>query len=287
MNILRVARATTTLKLTQATRSAPASYFLPISLRVPINSLPCSWFSTSRQKGPDDRSLLIAVCGGALILSGLAYATYWIEPVLEASVAPKGFLGLQPLPEDTAVIFVLGGPGSGKGTQCSKIVKDYGFVHLSAGDLLREERKRPNSPVGELINTYIKEGQIVPMEITIALLHKAMKNSRSKRFLIDGFPRALDQGLKFEREVCKSKYVLYFECPEEEMLKRLLKRGETSGRVDDNIESIRKRFVTFKETSMPVIDYYAKQGIVGQISCKKPVDEVYKDVRLHIAKALK
>jgi UMP-CMP kinase len=67
-------------------------------------------------------------------------------------------------------------------------------VHLSAGDLLREERNRPNSPFGELINNYIAEGQIVPMDITIALLHAAMDKSGSKRFLIDGFPRKVYQG---------------------------------------------------------------------------------------------
>lgn len=81
------------------------------------------------------------------------------------------------------------GPGAGKGTQCAKLVKEFEFVHLSAGDLLREERNRPGSAYGELINNYIAEGQIVPMEITIALLHAAMVKSGSKRFLIDGFPR--------------------------------------------------------------------------------------------------
>jgi len=99
------------------------------------------------------------------------------------------------------------------------------YQNLLAGDLLREERQRPGSADGELINTYIKEGKIVPMEITIKLLHAAMKTSSSHRFLIDGFPRAMDQALKFEEEVCEGKKVLYFECPEQEMLKRLLKRG--------------------------------------------------------------
>ena len=81
------------------------------------------------------------------------------------STADGGALNnLTPFPKErTVVVFVLGGPGAGKGTQCSRLVKDFGFDHLSAGDLLREERQRPNSPYGELINSYIKEGQIVPM----------------------------------------------------------------------------------------------------------------------------
>jgi UMP-CMP kinase len=88
---------------------------------------------------------------------------------------------------DTTVVFVLGGPGAGKGTQCANLVKDYAFEHLSAGDLLRAERERPGSKYGDLINDYIKNGQIVPMEITIALLDNAMKASGGKRFLVSLF----------------------------------------------------------------------------------------------------
>jgi UMP-CMP kinase len=76
-----------------------------------------------------------------------------------------------------SVIFVLGGPGSGKGTQCSKMVTDYSFVHLSAGDLLRAERDREGSELGELINSYIVEGKIVPVAITCKLIENAMKDN--------------------------------------------------------------------------------------------------------------
>jgi methylthioribose-1-phosphate isomerase len=127
--------------------------------------------------------------------------------------------------QSTQVIFVLGGPGSGKGTNCAKLVNDLGFVHLSAGDLLREERARAGSATGELIESYIKQGLIVPSEITIGLLKAAMQNSMSKRFLIDGFPRKMDQALDFEIQVSKCSAVLFFDCTEEEMERRLLKRG--------------------------------------------------------------
>lgn len=98
-------------------------------------------------------------------------------------------------PDSVSVIFVLGGPGSGKGTQCAKLVSDYGFTHLSAGDLLRAEQDRPDSEFGNLIKEYIKEGTIVPMEITVKLLENAMravldekkgKDDEAGRFLIDG-----------------------------------------------------------------------------------------------------
>ncbi|CAG8507101.1 5657_t:CDS:2 [Acaulospora morrowiae] len=174
---------------------------------------------------------------------------------------------------------IIGGPGSGKGTQCRNISKEFGFTHLSAGDLLRAEKKRPGSKYGELINTRMKEGKIVPMEITNALLEQAMLDDGGKRFLIDGFPVQMGQAVKFEKEVAPAQLVLYLECPENVMLKRLLKRGETSGRVDDNAETIRRRFKTFVENSYPIVDYYKEQGKIRSISCVNPPDVVYQEVK--------
>jgi UMP-CMP kinase len=204
-------------------------------------------------------------------------------------------------PSTVTVLFVLGGPGAGKGTQCANLVRDYGFTHLSAGDLLRAEQDRDGSEFGELIKDCIKNGTIVPMEVTVQLLENAMaaelEKTKSKtpdgkmvygkgKFLIDGFPRKMDQALKFEETVCPAKFVLFFDCPEEEMEKRLMKRGETSGRADDNAESIKKRFKTFVETSMPVVDYYEKQGRVVKILATKTPNGVYKDVQTMVEKRL-
>lgn len=179
------------------------------------------------------------------------------------------------------VVFVLGGPGSGKGTQCAKLVKDHKFVHLSAGDLLRAEQHREGSEFGELIDKCIREGTIVPQEVTVALLKNAMKEAALQgqtRFLIDGFPRKMDQALTFEDEIATSSFTIFFECPEQVMLARLLERGKTSGRADDNIESITKRFRTFVETSYPVVEYFDKQGKVVRLQCDQPVEAVYAQV---------
>ena len=192
--------------------------------------------------------------------------------------------------EDVAVIFVLGGPGSGKGTQSAKLVQDYGFSHLSAGDLLRQEQDREGSQYGDLIRYNIREGIIVPMEITVALLSNAMqdildkgKNKTAKpRFLIDGFPRKQDQAQFFEETVCQSTGTLFLCCPEDIMLERLLRRGETSGRDDDNIESIRKRFRVFEEQSMPVVDQYEKENKVMKIPAVGSEEEVYARIREQI-----
>lgn len=190
--------------------------------------------------------------------------------------------------DEVTVIFFLGGPGSGKGTQSANLVKDYGFVHLSAGDLLRAEQLREGSQYGAMIKNYITEGKIVPMEVTVNLLSNAMRESLDNhppapgtkaRFLIDGFPRKLDQAVFFETTVCPSELVLFLDCPESVMEARLLKRGETSGRDDDNAESIRKRFRTFVETSMPVVDDFEAKGKVVKIQATASVEEVYKQVK--------
>jgi len=185
------------------------------------------------------------------------------------------------------VVFVLGGPGAGKGTQCAKLVEQFGFCHLSAGDLLRVEQNREGSTYGQLIKTCIREGTIVPMEVTVKLLENAMCSAMEEgrpgdswatgygRFLIDGFPRKMDQALRFDEEVCLSSLVLFFTTTEEVMLSRLLNRGKTSGREDDNEESIKKRFHTYRETTMPVVEYYNKLGKVAEVDSTASVDEVY------------
>ncbi|KAL8807224.1 MAG: hypothetical protein Q9200_004753, partial [Gallowayella weberi] len=97
------------------------------------------------------------------------------------------------------------------------------------------------------------------------------------------FPRQMDQALKFEESVCPSKFTLFFDCPEDLMQERLINRGKTSGRADDNAESIKKRFRTFVETSMPVVDYFAKEGKVVKVSARKGPEEIYEEVKKRMA----
>ena len=190
----------------------------------------------------------------------------------------------------TTVVFILGGPGSGKGTQSENLKKEYGFHHFSAGDLLREEQDREGSQFGQLIKDYIKEGTIVPMEVTVKLLENAMRRQTESsdntsaadgttRFLIDGFPRKLDQAVFFEETVCPSKFTLFLDCPEDVMEKRLMKRGLTSGRADDNAESIKKRFRVFVETSMPVVDMFESQDRVVKVDATGSLEEVWERVK--------
>lgn len=182
------------------------------------------------------------------------------------------------------VVFVLGGPGAGKGTQCQKIVQNFGYVHLSAGDLLREERKRPGSEFGELIENYIREGKIVPVEITCNLLENAMKDSGKEKFLIDGFPRNqnnLEGWNKALSNKVELQFVLFFDCPLEICLERCLKRGECgSGRSDDNADSLKKRFNTYLNETKPIIDHYAKSNLVKRIDATRTESEVFSEVEI-------
>jgi len=183
---------------------------------------------------------------------------------------------------------VLGGPGAGKGTQCTNIVERCkGWEHISAGDCLREERQNPESKDGQLINEFIKDGKIVPVEITVKLLKKKMDAAKGKtKFLIDGYPRNLDNVTGWESvigEAATVKGVFFFDCPEDAMETRLLKRGETSGRTDDNMESIKKRFQTYIAETMPIVELYEKKGLVFKIVADREPEEVWETVKALVA----
>src|SRR5690606_26427231 len=142
-------------------------------------------------------------------------------------------------------LILFGPPGSGKNTQSEKIVEKYGLVHLSTGDLLRRERKL-KTPLGIEAQQFIDKGQLVPDEVVIGMISTELDNNAdTKGFLFDGFPRtvaqaeALDQLLQEKGSSIAT--VLFLEVNEEELIKRLINRGKTSGRTDDADESIQRR----------------------------------------------
>ncbi|XP_002740977.1 UMP-CMP kinase-like [Saccoglossus kowalevskii] len=189
--------------------------------------------------------------------------------------------------EKPNVVFVLGAPGAGKGTQCSNIVEKFKYVHLSAGDLLRAERNEPKSEFGDLIATHIKEGKIVPVAITCSLLERAMNDSmkagQGNNFVIDGFPRNQDNldGWNCQMgDKTNLKFVLFFDCPEEICIDRCISRGAAgSGRTDDNKESLKKRFETYVTSTKPIIDHYAEKNLVKKVDGSRSADAVFTDVQ--------
>ncbi len=187
---------------------------------------------------------------------------------------------------DCQVVFIVGGPGAGKGTQCALLEERLkgGWKHLSAGDLLREERQA-GGKLGDLINQKIASGELVPSSITVKLLENAMiaayKTNQTTNFLIDGFPRSFENMDAWKETMHRHtiKFILDFECPEEVLVGRLLERGQSSGRSDDNIEVIRKRFRTHQQESMPVIQRCINEGVkVHKIASDQTVEQIYKNV---------
>jgi len=190
------------------------------------------------------------------------------------------------------VLFVLGGPGAGKGTQSERIVEGYKSCHLSVGELLRNEG--PKSEHAELIESCLVSGSIVPVEISLSLLRQAMDRETTaspygdKIFLVDGFPRNFDNLQGWSRTMPPYTTLLgalIFNCPEHILEERILNRGKTSGRSDDNLTSARKRFQTYETQTRSVIRALEKMQredklcAVHHIIGDKTIDEVWDQVQ--------
>jgi adenylate kinase family enzyme len=187
------------------------------------------------------------------------------------------------------VVFVLGGPGAGKGTMCELAESQLGWTHLSAGDLLRAERER-GGPTATTINESIEAGKLVPNEIVVALLKETMetitRTTGKNNFLLDGFPRSLDnlEGWLdvFGRDTELPK-MLYMECPYDVLEKRIMGRAKYTGRRDDNAESLKLRFDTFKEETLPTVELFKSKGKCIEIDTGQDRQTVYALVRSHLA----
>lgn len=196
------------------------------------------------------------------------------------SVTLHHFDPREPLPKPN-VIFVLGGPGSGKGTMCALAETQLGWTQLSTGDLLRAERAA-GGKTATTIEKYFTAGELVPNEITVTLLKKAMETATRQHgkinFLLDGFPRSLDnmEGWYdiFGREA-ELPTMLYFECPYDVLEERILARAKYSGRSDDNAESIKLRFDTFKAKTLPTLELFRSKGKVVEVDASQGREDVY------------
>ena len=180
-------------------------------------------------------------------------------------------------------IVLFGPPGSGKGTQSEKIVERFGLVHLSTGNLLRQEIS-DKTPLGLEAKKFMDKGQLVPDEVVIGMIDSCLENNpNAKGFLFDGFPRtvaqaeALDKLLSLKKTgICR---VLALEVSEDELVQRLIKRGETSGRSDDtNEEIIRNRYTVYKRDTEPVAEYYKNQGKLTTIKGEGTVEEIFEAI---------
>ena len=177
-------------------------------------------------------------------------------------------------------LILFGPPGSGKGTQSEKLMAKYGLKHLSTGDLLRSEISRQTS-LGLAAKGFMDKGQLVPDEVVIGMISSALdQHPHAKGFLFDGFPRtsaqseALDKLLELKHSSIG--VMLALEVSEEELVRRLLKRGETSGRSDDNNEQvIRARIVEYHNKTAAVADYYRKFDKVKMVKGEGTINEIF------------
>jgi adenylate kinase len=187
-------------------------------------------------------------------------------------------------------LVLFGPPGSGKGTQSENIVKNYQLQHISTGDLLRDEVSR-HTPLGTEAKKYMDQGMLVPDEVVIGMISGKIDDAPDARgFVFDGFPRtrnqaeALDKLLEFKNT--KIHLVLALDVPESELIARLVNRGLTSGRSDDNEEIITSRIKEYHSKTEPVARYYNDHGKLEKVLGNHTIEETFKTLSKHINKYL-
>ena len=189
-------------------------------------------------------------------------------------------------------LILFGPPGSGKGTQSEKLVEKYGLIHLSTGNLLREEIKN-RTPLGLEAKNFIDKGQLVPDEVVIGMIDSCLEHHKEAvGFLFDGFPRTIAQAEALDKllQLKKSEIslVLILEVNEEELIHRLVLRGKTSGRSDDADETVqRKRQDIYQKETLPVASYYQKFKKVVHIDGMGEIDQIFERICMAINKKMK
>ncbi len=206
-------------------------------------------------------------------------------------------------------LILLGPPGSGKGTQAKKIVEKYGIPQISTGDMLREAVAK-GTELGKEAKKYMDAGQLVPDEVVIGIVKERLQQPDcEKGFILDGFPRTIAQAEALDKILeemgKKIDAVINIQVPEEEVVKRIVYRrtckncgavyhliynppkednkcdkcgGELYQRDDDKEETVRKRYKVYKEQTEPLVEYYAKKGILYNIDGTKSIDEVFQEI---------
>jgi len=179
------------------------------------------------------------------------------------------------------VVFVLGGPGAGKGTMCELAELQLGWTHLSTGTLLRAAREA-GGPTAAVIDECLVAGRLVPNEIVVTLLTQTMervtRTTGRRNFLLDGFPRSLsnlDAWYEIFGREAELPTMLYFECPSAVLVQRILDRAKYSGRSDDNVESITLRFDTFKAETLPTVEFFKSRNKCVDIDTSQNRQTVY------------
>lgn len=180
-------------------------------------------------------------------------------------------------------IVIFGAPGSGKGTQSDLMIEKYGFGHISTGDVLRSEIKK-GTELGNTAKGYIDNGQLIPDELMVSILASVYDSfgKEHKGVIFDGFPRTIPQAEALKKMLDKRGHkiaaMIELDVPEDELMKRLIKRGQESGRSDDNAETIKKRLDVYHNQTSPLIDWYEKEGIHNHIDGLGELNRIFSDI---------
>lgn len=179
------------------------------------------------------------------------------------------------------IIFIIGGPGSGKGTQTAKIAQHYDFEHVSVGEILRNQllHHAPSDRKWELIAQIIANGELAPQETTIEeLKQQFIKRQDAKGFIVDGFPREISQAFTFEEQIGSPDLVILLACSNQQLRQRLEKRASQQGRPDDNSHAIEKRLDTFKHNITLIAKYYQERGLIVRVDADREEDDIFTDI---------
>ena len=179
-------------------------------------------------------------------------------------------------------IVIFGPPGCGKGTQSSKISSKYNLVHLSTGEIIRDEINS-ESELGKLLKAIVEKGELVPYELIIAILESALKQNKSASgFIFDGFPRTIKQAEDLDKILAKDNkdiaMVLSLSVEDNEVIERLLHRAKKDGRSDDTKEVIENRLKVYKKQTLPLKEWYNKQGKLIEVKGDCNIDNIFSNI---------
>lgn len=188
-------------------------------------------------------------------------------------------------------VVIFGAPGSGKGTQSDLIIKEYGLDHISTGDVLRTEIKA-QTELGKTAQLYINDGKLLPDSLIIDMLSNVLdaKGAETKGVIFDGFPRTIPQAealnVMLAKRGTKVSVVIGLEVQDKELVKRIIARGQTSGRADDNEETAKKRLDTYYSQTLPLKDFYQTEGKYEKIQGEGSIEAIFADIK-HAIDAVK
>ncbi|MBS7318608.1 adenylate kinase [Prevotella sp. P5-126] len=181
-------------------------------------------------------------------------------------------------------IVIFGAPGSGKGTQSDLLIEKYGLGHISTGDVLRNEIKN-GTELGKTAQSYIEKGALIPDDLMISILANVYDSFGKDHagVIFDGFPRTIPQAEALKKMLDERGHkvaaMIELDVPEEELMTRLIKRGKESGRADDNEETIKKRLVVYHSQTMPLVEWYKKEGLHHHIDGLGTLDRIFGDIQ--------